>query len=126
MSKENTATAAPATGFAFNKTKQVTLPILKKQDDVPVYVKFIGEVFTGKEVKGNSANNAKMEPARIANVINLETGEEMQLIINTVLESILNENYPDQKYVGKCFEIIQYSPSGKKYKNFRVSEGQLG
>lgn len=109
----------------FKKSKQVTLPILKKVDDVPVYVRIDSKIFEGKEVAGNSANNAKMKPARLVNVTELTSGEQMQMIVNTVLESILNENYPKESFVGKCFEIVQYQPEGKKYKNFRVAEGEM-
>ena len=69
--------------------------------------------------------NAKMEPAMLANIVNLSTGEEMQTICNKVMESTLNEEYPDAGYVGKSFLIEQRSVPGKRYKNYRVAEIEI-
>ena len=62
------------------------------------------------------------------NVVNLETGEDMQIIVPTVLRGILQEDYPDNAYVGKCFEVILHKhmdktdPSKLKYNKFAVAE----
>ena len=66
-----------------------------------------------------------MEPAMLANIVNLSTGEEMQTICNKVMESTLNEEYPDAGYVGKSFLIEQRSVPGKRYKNYRVAEIEI-
>jgi len=123
----NEKTAAPATtpanpvsGFVPVVVKQVTLPILKKVDDVTAYVAITGKIFTGKQVSGKDAE--KMEPAQLANVVNLETGEECQIICNSVLKSTLEENYENASYVGKAFAITQYKVAGKRYKNYKISE----
>jgi len=118
--KETTAPAAPPAP-KFTVTRNVTLPLLKKVDNVPVYIKITAPMFVGKKVSG-TGENTTMEPATLANIINLATGEEMQIICNKVMESTLNEEYPDKGYVDKSFLIEQRSVPGKRYKNYRVAE----
>lgn len=107
---------------AYKKVKAVTRPTLKKVDGEAVVVTLDGKIFTGSDVK-MSKGDAEMQPARIINVIDhLDNNKEKQMIVNAVLESILTENYPKDTYTGKSFEIIQYQPEGKRYKNFEVTE----
>ena len=107
-------------GFTPKVVKQVTLPILKKADNETVYIAVLGPIFQGKQVSGKDAE--KMEPAQLMNCCNLETGEECQIICNAVLKSTLEENYPDEGYVGKAFSIMQYKVEGKRYKNYKIAE----
>jgi len=108
--------------FAPKVVRQVTLPLIKKADGVPLYVKFDSAIFTGKEIKG-TGEKAKMEPARLANVTNLETGELGQIICNKVLEGTLTEEYPDNGYVNKGFAITQHGKaSGKRYHTYTIAE----
>lgn len=109
----------------YKKVKAVTRPTLKKVDGEAVVITIDGKIFTGSDVKA-SKGEAKMEPARIVNVIDhLDNNKEKQMIVNAVLESILSENYEKDTYVGKAFEIIQYQPEGKRYKNYEVTEVQV-
>lgn len=114
---------APETPAFVPKVKRViTLPLLKFQIDQPVYVRIDGEMFKGKEIKG-SGDKAKMEPATLANCTNLETGEACQIIVATVLHSILTEEYENGAYVGKGFMITKGPKgSGKAYNPYTVSE----
>ena len=108
--------------FNFKKTKLITIPLLKLELDVPVYVKLTGEMFVGKEVKG-TGEKAKMEPAILCHCINLENGEQMQLIINAVVKANLIEAYPENGYVGKSFELIKHTKrEGKQYNDFSIAE----
>lgn len=104
--------------------RTLVLPLLKKADDVPIYIRIEGEIHTGKEVKG-VGDKAKMAPARLVNCMNLETGELCQIIVNKVLEETLIEHYPDGGYVGLGFEIIQHQVEGKRYKTYTVNELEL-
>ena len=114
-----TETAAPA--FKFKRTKVVTMPLLKPVLDQPFYVKMTGEIFLGKEIK--AGEGAKMEPAHLVNCVNLETGELCQIIVPAVLLSIVNEEYPENSYVGKSFEIVKMAKGGgKRYHPFKVAE----
>ena len=118
--KDNTPEKAKKE-FKYKSVKKVTLPILKKADGIAVFVEFTGPIFTGKELKGNGKDD-QMEPAELANILNLETGEEMQIICNTVLKGTLEEEYPDQGYVGRKFRILQAKVEGKRYKNYTIEE----
>lgn len=104
----------------YTKEKNVTLPILKKIDNEPFYVKISGAIFQGKPIKQNG--ETPKNPANLVPVINLDTGEEMLVVINKVLGSIFEENYPDNEYISKCFEIEQYQVENKEYKSFKVVE----
>ena len=74
------------------------VPLVEHQ---PVYVKVTGPMFEGK------ANPEKPDekPADIVECINLQTGEESNMIIPAVLKSIWEESYPSDSYVGKGFAV---------------------
>lgn len=116
-----TVTAVMKPAFQFTIAKIVTVPLLKQAIDVPVYVRIEGAVFVGKELKQTGAT--KMEAAHLVNVTNLETGEAMQLIVPAVLQSILHDEYANDAYVGKSFQLIKHAkPSGKAYSPYTVNE----
>ncbi len=106
----------------FKKVRNVTLPLLKLVENKPAYFKPTGAMYLGKAI------DDKKEPATLLNGINLETGEECQIIVPTVLRGILTEEYADDAYVGKSFEIILHKhmdktdPSKLKYNKFAVAE----
>lgn len=109
--------------FVPTRKKLLTRPILKFIKDEPRYVKFEGKIYLGKEMKQKAGDDKKKEPAHLADVIDLTTGELAQIIINAVPMSVLKENYPDDSYVGKCFAITRQSrKEGKAYDPFLVEE----
>lgn len=118
---ETKATEKAAPAFKFNVVKNVTLPLLKPNLDVPVYVKVLEPVFQGKKIDKGAQKD--MEAAMLANVVNLETGENMQMIVPNVLDGIFAEEYKENAYVGKCFSITKHpKASGKRYHPFSVME----
>lgn len=127
MSKENAKTPAKQTQTPdapqFEVVRKVTLPVLKKEDGKEIYVQFTSPIYRGKELKGK--NSDKMEPADLAQIIDLTTGEEMTLICNAVLKGTLEEEYPNEEYVGKQFAILQSKVPGKRYKNYTIKEIKL-
>lgn len=123
--KEATQETSAAELPQFKIKRAITLPLLKFAIDVPVYVKITEPMFVGKEIKG-TGEKAKMEPATLANCINLETGEQCQIIIATVLKSIITEEFENESYVGKGFQIIKGAKaSGKAYNPYTVAELEL-
>lgn len=108
--------------------KLVTLPLLKFSIDKPIYVRIDAPMFVGKEIQGNGTS-AKMEPATLANCTNLETGEVCQIIVATVLKSILEEEYEGEDgagYVGKGFMLTKGAKGdGKKYNPYTVAEIEI-
>lgn len=141
---ENTAAEAAgeqkAKTPAFKPTikKHVTLPLIKPQIGQPIYIKIIGEMYVGKDISKKSRDPSKtdMAPATLVNCVNLETGEESQIIVPSVLKGILEDEYcvfsgegeerklVEQDYVGRCFMLTkQPKPDDKKrYFPFTVAE----
>ena len=64
-----------------------------------------------------------MEPAHLAPVINLETGEENLLIVAAVVKGNFDEHYPKNAYVGKAFELVKLGKrEGKRYFDYSIKE----
>lgn len=102
----------------YEKVKAVTLALisLKNSGDL-VHVRFDSPFVMGKKLKGD---DSKKEPAHLAQVTDLDTGEEKQMIGPSVLRSTLEEEYPNTAYVGKFFEIENL---GKKAGRGQSAEG---
>ena len=120
--------AAKAAREAFMKRvtvkKNVTLPLFKWSAGVSKFLTIMGPVFQGKAIKETGATKNK-EPAFLCNVTDLESGELGQIIVATVLKSIFHEEYPEDAYVGKSFEIKQRKIPGKDYNGFDVTEIEI-
>lgn len=111
-------------GKSFQK-KPVTLPVLKMTEDQPVYVKITSAFRDGRASNKPGKDGEVMKPARICDVVDLESNEPAQMIAGKVLESNLVETYPGEAYVGKSFEIIQRAKADKqRYRLYTVSELQ--
>ncbi len=112
-----------ATKYAGNfKVKgAVTLPVIKLAAGVQRFVFFDGPMHIGKDT-GQVMNGKKMEPATVANVTDLETGEQGVLICATVLAGELRGAYPDDSYIGKRFAIRLIKVPEKKYNMYEILE----
>lgn len=132
-------TAAPATPMSImdvlaakglKVVKQVTRTVLQQKDDVPFCVTFESAIRESEVQEGTGrGGKPKMAAARVADVLNIETGSHQILICNTVLEGELNRNYPDNSFVGRTFLMRSFFPvdlnsvTGKKaYKVFEIIE----
>jgi len=108
---------------SFIKVKKViTLPLLKFVTNKAIYVTIEGAMFKGREMP-----ETKMEAATLCNCINLETGEQVQIIVSAVLESTFNEEYEDNSYVGKSFMIkkLPKAKSDAKYFPYSLAEVEV-
>ncbi len=78
-------------------------------------------MFIGKEIK---VGDIKKNPPIMVSVFNYEAWEEAQMILSTVTAKELNENYPNDSYVGKSFELVQYKHENpeKKYNLVNLTE----
>lgn len=100
--------------------RNLILPTLKLEVGVPVYIKVISKIRQGKEI-ANSAKE-KVKPADICDVINLETGEEMQLVVAAIVKSTFEEDLKGV-YEGLCFMIEKGDKKqGKRYFTYKISE----
>lgn len=125
MAKQDEKTPA-----AFKPTiiKRVTMPTLKLMPNIPAYVKIIDPIFQAKEQKlkeGEKEKDRKKAPM-LFNVINLETGENMQLVAGAVVQSEITESYPKDSYVNKCFMIVKGKKKdltgGRGYFTYEIAE----
>jgi hypothetical protein len=115
----------PKAKFVPKIIKQVTLPLIKPQIDEPVYIKVTKPMYVGKDVSAREKTPGakKKEPATLIDCINIETGEEAQLIVPSVLKGIFEDEYPNGSYVGKGFQIVKKPKrEGKDYFPFLVAE----
>jgi hypothetical protein len=75
-----------------------------------------------KTISGKVVDDKKEAPT-MANIIELQTGQEMQIILGTVLVGNLTEEYPEGAYVGKSFELVKSAPEGtRKYSLYQITE----
>lgn len=124
-SKETAAPAAKKAAFQFKVKKHVTLPLLKILDDVPVYIRVESAIEKAKEIAATRTRSdaAPKQPPELIHVIDLETGEHAQIIANAVLASTFRDEYPDNGYIGKSFQVIRHKMrEGKNYATFSVTE----
>ena len=111
----------------YDVIKQVNLPVLKKEDEVPLFIRFEEAMYIGKtiksrgEVKGEKAKGIR-SAATLAQVTNMETGEICLIVINQLLKENLNDTYPGNGYVHKVFRVVQHSKEGKNYKTYSIAE----
>jgi len=108
--------------------KRITMPTLKLTPDTPVYVKILEKIFEGKTPKlkeGEKAEDQKKAPM-LFNVVNLETGEAMQLVAGAVVQSEIVDSYPKDGYVNKCFMITKGKKKdlsgGRGYFTYEIAE----
>ena len=124
--KEETVTTTEEAKFVPKIIKHVTMPTLKLSPGVAAYVKITEPIFEGKASKKKGDETEDKKPPKILNVINLETGEAMQLVCGAVVVSEILDNYPDDKYVGKCFAIEKGNKvdagGGRGYFTYKISE----
>ena len=104
--------------------KNVTLPLSKWKNETPKFLQFKGEIFLGKQLADAKldADGKAQKPAHLANVVDLETGEEMQVICASVLKATLEEEYPAGAYVEKAFMLTQHRDTQKKYNTYSIAE----
>lgn len=106
----------------FKRVKNLTLDVLKFVEGEARHVKITAAMHIGKEQKADT-DGKKREPAVLANCINLDDGAECQIIVSAVVKSTLNDEYPNDGYVGRCFAITKKSRvQGKQYFPYGVEE----
>jgi len=107
------------------RKKLLTRPVFKWTVGKTLHCRIESAMHVGKEIKSRNATETdkKKEPATLCNVTDLSSGELGQFIANTVIKSTLDENYPNDTYVGLCFSITkQARQEGKQYDKFSIEE----
>ena len=121
--------------LSFEIVRNVTLPfIIIPSDGSEFYLKFNTAIapdnttFSERVRRAKAAEPGKeqnVEPMHLAEVTNLKTGEVGRLVLHQVLESNLNEAYPNETYVGKLFQIKKQKAAKGRYFNFNIIEIKL-
>jgi hypothetical protein len=102
--------------------KLLTVPTLKLVEGKTVHIKVVDAMRLGKPGKPDKDGKSK-DPATIVSVINLDDGEQMQVVVPAVLKSVWNEDYTDGAYVGACFAVTKLGRNpGKSYIDYKVIE----
>jgi hypothetical protein len=111
--------------FTPKRKKLLTRPVFKLEIDKVRYFKIESPMHIGKDIKSRTPvdESKKKEPATLCDVTDLTNGELGQLIANTIIKGTLEENYPNESYVGLCFSIMkQKRQEGKQYDKFAIEE----
>lgn len=120
----------------FEIVKNVTKPFfVVPEDGTPMYLKFLTPFVLDDTIqvrtrttKNEDGTEKKKEPLKVADVVNLQTGEEGRIIGNSVMISELEKCYPEQGYASRYFQITQGAmKTGKtnKYRTFKIVEIKL-
>lgn len=118
------AAGTESKGFAFKKKRLVTRPLFKWVKDVERFYLIEEPIFQAKPNKKAQLDKdgKERQPPLLAHVTDLETGQQGQIIVGTVLNSELNSEYPDNGYVGKQFSICQRKIEGRDYSTWDIAE----
>lgn len=105
----------------FTRKQAITLATLSWKDRADAIVRFDSHIYEGKPI--NTKGEEAKKPARLAQVTDLDSGEQMEMLVPKVLESILTEKV-EGDYLGRWYEIHKILPKreGKDYHEFRVYE----
>ena len=106
--------------------KLVTLPTLKLTTDIPTYVKVLEAIHTSRP--SIDQRDGKEKTVELLNVVNLDTGESMQIVAGKVLCNVLTEEYPEHSYVDCGFQIKKGAKKGtgdKGYYPYSIAEPDL-
>jgi len=92
--------------------KQLVLAIQKIEVEKPIYVKFVAPIKIKDKVEKDASGVETKGEIHIGHVLNLETGEELHVVMGSVLLSTLTEEYPNGGYVGLGFMITKQAKRG--------------
>lgn len=83
------------------------------------------DAFRVSKVEGKTdADGKKQKPATICTAVDTVTGEMGILIVNAVVQSNLERDYPDGDYVNRAFYIVNLGKrsAGQRYNDFSITE----
>lgn len=96
----------------FEVVKNVTLPILKLEQGKTVYVKIEDYKERESVEVDKKTGEQSTKTILIADVVNLETGENMQIVVSSVLNSVLSREYLNMDFIGRNFAITKGEKKG--------------
>lgn len=115
-------TAAPKSAFVPKVKRSLVLPLLNRgmKPGESLCVEITGPIYEGRPQKGAKANE---KPADLAPCVNLETGEEGEIIVSAVVKSTLEDMFKNETYVGRWFMITKgEKKKGQRYFQYTIYE----
>lgn len=121
----------------FEVVRSVTLPFFVLEAGQTCFLRFETAIAPDtssfserlRASRKDAAEKPQQAPVDVANIVNLQTGEECRMIVHSVLKSTLTEAYPSDGYVKKCFRITKSADKkgrgANKYFSFDVTEIRL-
>lgn len=106
----------PETASRFKRVRSVTLPAFKIEKGTVRYFAFLSPMFLGDKI------DAQKNAAVLAHALDMETGEEGQLIVPAVMMLELERSYPKSAYVRKGFSLVMTRVPEKRYNLCEVAE----
>jgi len=114
---------AQANTPAYRRVSRVTRSTMKLEPEKQFYLKIASRINESANAGKKNADGSERKRANVMLATNMVTGEEVQIVVPTVLHSNLLTLYPDHSYVGRAFEITRHAPgNGKDYSTFDVWE----
>jgi len=110
-----------ATKSKYTVIKAVTQAVLKLAKGQPRAFYLIGPMHLGKDIAAPAGQEPR-KAATLVHSVDIETGEEGVVICPTIMQKELNEAYPGETYVGRCFEIVVTRDMEKKYNHVGITE----
>lgn len=104
--------------------RQVTVPVLQWASGAIIFSP-LDPIKEGKELKNTRGGKANFGVARLMTIRGQKKDVLRTLIVGTVLEGELTENYPDNSYVGKWFTANKIAPNeakGQRYATYQIME----
>ena len=100
----------------YKRAERLTMPIFSCAHQDHLFIHVVGEIVETL-MPGLSSDPTK--PVKVMRVINLDTGEEGNLLVLSVLESTLNRQ--EGGYVGKDYEVVTGEVrDGKDYRDVDI------
>lgn len=93
--------------FSPKVTKVVTRPILKFENDKPLYVRILAAWYLGAMPVARPGSTRVPVAPTLVDVDNLDDSTGATLPIHPKLKATFIAAYPDNTYVGKCFMITK-------------------
>ena len=119
MAKSDTKTENTFDPASVVTKRKLVMPQLKLEQDVTVYFKVTDKMYVGKP----NPEKPTDKPADLCHAIDLQTGEEVSVVIPAVLKSVWDEDYTDDGYVNCAFMVTKGAKAeGKRYFNYEVAE----
>ena len=108
----------------FKVARVLTKTLFKQEKDQQYFFLITSPILQGKKMTWDKMTEAdnKREPAYLCDVIDLETGEEGQIICSHIQRTTLQTEYPNDGYIGRAFAMETSRDPKKDYNHCNVIE----